>query len=190
MITCEKYKALIPESTCIARVKKIKESASLRSRGIYGSRSNHMYDGCESCEIGENLYKNRNKKEKKMEFKTCSKCGEKKPADRKNFYAQKSSKDGFHSWCKVCHNESSDKTPKKQKLVRQKVKPAKQPEEIKPIENTPVIKPEPVIQTRIVLYFADHMEAFEALKKDAGVNLRAPGKQALWILIEYLKNVA
>ena len=188
MINCEKHKATIPESTCIARHKGLAKAQKSNNGWIKSAAID--YENCRDCQIGTELYGKFLKGEEIMKDKICSKCKTPKPADRKNFYAQKSSKDGFHSWCKVCHNESSDKTPKKQKLVRQKNNPVKQPEEIKPIEKTPVIKPEPAIQTKIVLDFADHMEAFEALKKDAGVNLRAPGKQALWILIESLKNVA
>jgi hypothetical protein len=35
--------------------------------------------------------------------KTCKKCGEVKEKSLDFFYAHPQAKDGFHSWCKICH---------------------------------------------------------------------------------------
>ncbi|MBT7630985.1 MAG: hypothetical protein HN597_14970 [Desulfobacula sp.] len=192
MIECKKHKAIIPPSTCVARHKGLAKAKKSNNGWIKANALN--YEDCRGCKIGLKLYEKYLKGEKIMKEKVCSKCHTPKPADKKHFYGDKNSKDGLHVWCKDCHNKSSGKTPKNsekncEKITVVEVPPDTKPEEIKPIvEKAPVVKPEPVIQTKIILDFADHMEVLEALIKDAGVNLRAPGKQALWILINALEG--
>lgn len=39
--------------------------------------------------------------------KTCTRCGQNKPADLKHFPASKKNKDGLNSWCRKCYREKS-----------------------------------------------------------------------------------
>jgi hypothetical protein len=47
-------------------------------------------------------------------LKTCSCCGEQKPANSHFFSRDNTSKDGWYSWCKMCRNRrNSEKKIKK-----------------------------------------------------------------------------
>jgi|GEM_PF-4035043 hypothetical protein len=118
MIHCKKYNATIPEQTCIARLEGLKKASTVKNGWLKASALD--YAGCANCEIGQELYNNRNKgkvMETKVEpkMKTCTKCDKSKPADKKHFYRDKNSPDGLHAWCKDCHNKSCGKTPKAKK---------------------------------------------------------------------------
>tara|TARA_R110001592_G_C12810077_1_gene717904 strand:- start:318 stop:581 length:264 start_codon:yes stop_codon:yes gene_type:complete len=39
------------------------------------------------------------------DYKKCTKCGEEKPATPEHFVKRTKSKDGFHSYCKICQAE-------------------------------------------------------------------------------------
>ncbi len=99
-----------------------------------------------------------------MEFKTCKKCGEKKPLDRKHFYRNKSKEDGWHDWCKVCHNISSGKVPLAEAV-----------EIIKPIEQT-------TRDNKIILDFTKYPDVLEKVRQWADDNMRDVDKQILYTL--------
>lgn len=58
---------------------------------------------------------------KKMETKKCSKCGEVKPVGE--FYRNKTSKDGFCRYCKICDLKTSNERHfknREERLIKQK----------------------------------------------------------------------
>jgi hypothetical protein len=42
-----------------------------------------------------------------MQMKKCACCGQKKPANARFFSRNKTSKDGWYSWCKMCRNKKN-----------------------------------------------------------------------------------
>jgi hypothetical protein len=63
------------------------------------------------------------------EFKECRKCGENKPVSE--FPVNRKLKDGYDSWCKLCHREShreyQKNIPKEVQYARTKASTAKNP---------------------------------------------------------------
>jgi hypothetical protein len=120
MIACEKHKATIPESTCIARHKGLAKAQKTTNGWIKSAAID--YENCRDCEMGLKLYNNFLKGAKPMDQKVCTKCGKQKSVDQ--FYKMAASKDGHHPYCKRCHNlynedrlAAKKPEPKKQEII-------------------------------------------------------------------------
>lgn len=162
MIKCEKLKALVPESTCVARQKMIHGKKNWRgSSGVILS--------CSGCKIGEKLWRN-DKKMGSSKEKTCATCGEKYPANLNFFDPAPRAADKLTSDCSAC---------------RAKVKGLDKPLPLPASKKRR--KPSPRQERKLLIINIESSPGlWDALVKKADENLRSPLAQALWILREKL----
>lgn len=104
MITCEPYRAKIPESTCIARQKVIHKKKNGQGWGNNGAY--HIQcQACEDCQTGLALYQKHLKGETEMvhqnAMRECATCGKHHPPTEE-FFARKGR--GLSKVCLVCEN--------------------------------------------------------------------------------------
>lgn len=163
MIKCEKYKAKIPETTCVTRQQYLTSERPNKFKALY--------DGCRGCEVGLRLLK-----EFKMSpyKKMCPTCKKTYPPTEEFFDKANRAKDGLTTDCKACRakERGEEFTPpvipiKTQAPKNRKSKPG---------------------QTRKILNIniEDSPGLYDALVERANENLRTPLAQALWILREEL----
>jgi hypothetical protein len=182
MLHCEKYKADIPDKTCITRMEILAKHSGKGAWGFGGAQSCMKYEGCTDCEIGKKLYEKHLKGEP-MKEKFCNTCKKPLPADQNHFDTANRAADKLTKDCKVCRGSEYSSLDEGIKKKDDGIIPTK-------IKISDPVPAEPkVLQTRIVVDFADHTDIYEKLKVKAGINLRTPRKQALWMMIEALKEV-
>lgn len=58
--------------------------------------------------------------------KTCNKCGESKPIDRKYFEPNKACKDGYVGICRICRNKANAERNRAKQAAKRKKKPPTQ----------------------------------------------------------------
>lgn len=132
--------------------------------------------------------------------KTCSKCGQTKPifdpdTGKTNFYKSSVINDGYHCWCKVCHNlYTSDRKRSKKRKPEPKVgKTLACPETtqlvLEPESSAGAIQADPVRPVKdgteescIILDFSAENELFVKLLARAKKARRTPVQQILFIL--------
>lgn len=163
MIDCKRLKAIIPESTCIARQKKLLCDKSWIGRA-------EMALSCQGCEIGEKLLKG---EKMDMEEKKCTKCKNKFPATIEYFDSAPRTADKLTNECKVCRAkeagvELSPPPPPKPKKPKSHKTPASQE------------------RTKLYIDISSVPGLYDALKEKADTEMRTPLAQALWILKEVL----
>lgn len=73
------------------------------SDGKYGLRGR-----CKAC-IAANIHVYQPSASGEQEFKTCTKCGESKPATLEYFFRSSANQDGLNTRCKTCHSEKAHK---------------------------------------------------------------------------------
>lgn len=184
---CETYRADIPESTCIARLK-----------AVYTPGMSHD-PGCARCETGKQLYANSKKgetimtgsvettdsKDESMETKICTKCGQEKLFS--GFYDDEKMRDKKKSWCKVCTRQASakNKRAKKQGPASARVSAPVSA----PVLETMPESPRPSLPGRAVmtLDFSGLTSLLETLKTRARQDFRTPEAQVMFLIDQALK---
>lgn len=188
MITCERHRALIPESTCIARQRIIQRSGTWNTH--QRTTALEVQYACKGCEIGEKLLRGEGVMEH-QKTKACRVCGQEKEA-LKDFHKSKNSKDGREGICKTCKvalaRERRQAKAKPKKAARNMSSVAEmitgsqgsldQPDTIKK-NNHPVDLDDMV---RRVFAQAGHPGLFDALEKQARKEFRTPALQVVAII--------
>lgn len=105
MIECQKLKATIPESTCIARQKILAKGAFGWSNTVRRTAYNTCLQ-CKDCEIGLRLY--REKQEEEPMEKECAKCNVTMPKDLNHFDKATRAADGLTNACRWCRNTAPE----------------------------------------------------------------------------------
>ena len=123
MIKCDRHRALIPESTCIARQRIIQKSGAWNTYRRVASLE--VQYACKGCEIGEKLLRGESVMAH-QKTKICRICGQEKAV--KEFYVYKAAKDGRESLCKACKTEKRKErergqTEKARALTNQEARP-------------------------------------------------------------------
>lgn len=166
---CEKYKAGIPEKTCLARQDKH------LGNNAFGRQA--LDPGCQNCDQGRQVMVNFKKNQKTEEnmsdiTKICKKCEEPKLADKNHFYGDKRNPDGLGNWCKDCHDASSRKT--------KKTRPA--PAGTAASDKAATGKKKPEQRLVLTIDFSGRQDLLEDIREAAENEFRTPEMQVLWWL--------
>lgn len=185
MIKCERHRALIPESTCIARMKIVKKTGAWNTHQRITALD--AKNSCGGCEIGEKLLRGESVMEH-QETKICRICGEKK--SRKDFYKNKAASDGLESLCKQCKYETAKARNRGGGVVLAQC--VRSPEEMEGVKEAISQKQDTIKKNnheinlddlvKQVFERAGHPNLYKALEKQAYSEFRTPALQMVAII--------